>query len=208
MVNARQPPMIRGAVVSIGGEVGAGMVSKLRRHCRYWTGALARLRAAERGATAVEFALIAPAFLATLIAVLQTALFLFAQASLQTAATQAGRLFMTGQAQNLSQSAFKTQVCTNYLPAVFNCNNLIVVVQNYTSFSSANTSAPALYNAQGNPVNTWAYSPGAQGQVMVVQLVYPWSVVSGPLGFVLANLPNGAAEMMGISAFRVEPYGS
>jgi Flp pilus assembly protein TadG len=208
MVNARQPPMISGAMVSVGGEVGAGMLSKLRRHCWYGTRALARLRAAEQGATAVEFALIAPAFLATLIAVLQTALFLFAQASLQTAATQAGRLFMTGQAQNLSQSAFKTQVCTNYLPAVFNCNNLIVVVQNYTSFSSANTSAPALYNAQGNPVNTWAYSPGAQGQVMVVQLVYPWSVVSGPLGFVLANLPNGAAEMMGISAFRVEPYGS
>jgi hypothetical protein len=41
---------------------------------------------------------------------------------------------------------------------------------------------------------------------MVVQLVYPWSVVSGPLGFVLANLPNSAAEMMGDAAFRVEPY--
>jgi Flp pilus assembly protein TadG len=198
--------MVRGAMVSTGGEVGAGMLSKLRRHCRYWTRALARLRAAERGTTAVEFALIAPAFLATLIAVIQTALFLFAQASLQTAATQAGRLFMTGQAQNLSQSAFKTEVCTNYLPAIFNCNSLIVVVQNYTSFSSASTSAPALYNAQGNPVNTWAYSPGSPGQVMVVQLVYPWTVVRGPLGYVLANLPNSATEMMGVAAFRVEPY--
>jgi hypothetical protein len=55
-------------------------------------------------------------------------------------------------------------------------------------------------------VNTWAYSPGSPGQIMVVQLVYPWSVVSGPLGFTLANLPNNAAEMMGVSAFRVEPY--
>jgi hypothetical protein len=26
------------------------------------------------------------------------------------------------------------------------------------------------------------------------------------LGFVLANLPNSAAEMMGVTAFRVEPY--
>ena len=41
---------------------------------------------------------------------------------------------------------------------------------------------------------------------MVVQLVYPWSVVNGPLGFVLANLSNNAAEMMGVAAFRVEPY--
>jgi Flp pilus assembly protein TadG len=181
------------------------MMRKLRQHCRYWTRAVARLRVAEQGATAVEFALIAPAFLATLIAVLETALFLFAQASLQTAATQAGRLFMTGQAQNLSQSAFKTQVCQNYLPSVFNCSNLIVVVQNYTSFSSASTSAPALYNGS-TPVSTWAYSPGTPGQIMVVQLVYPWSVVGGPLGFTLANLPNNAAEMMGVAAFRVEPY--
>jgi Flp pilus assembly protein TadG len=183
------------------------MLQKLRRRCRYWVRTVARFRVAECGATAVEFALIAPAFLATLIAVLETVIFLFAQA-LQTAAVQAGRLFMTGQAQNLSQSAFKTQVCQNYLPVLFNCNSLVVIVQSYSSFSSANTSAPALYDAQGNPVSTSAYSPGAQGQVMVVQLVYPWSVVSAPLGFVLANLPNSAAEMMGVSAFRVEPYGS
>jgi Flp pilus assembly protein TadG len=182
------------------------MLRDLKGHCRSWTRAIARFRVAERGATAVEFALITPAFLATLIAVLETVIFLFAQASLQTAAVQAGRLFMTGQAQNLSQAAFKTPVCQNYLPAVFNCNSLIVIVQSYSSFSGANTSAPALYDAQGNPVSTWAYSPGAQGQVMVVQLVYPWSVVSGPLGFVLANLPNSAAEMMGVAAFRVEPY--
>jgi Flp pilus assembly protein TadG len=199
--------MNRDALVSIGGESGASMMRNLRRHHRYWTRALARLRVAEGGATAVEFALIAPAFLATLIAVVQTALFLFAQASLQTAATQAGRLFMTGQAQNLSQSAFKTEVCNNYLPPLFNCNSLIVVVQNYSSFSSANTSAPSLYNGS-TPVNTWAYSPGSPGQVMVVQLVYPWSVVSGPLGYVISNLPNNATEMMGIAAIRVEPYGS
>jgi hypothetical protein len=41
---------------------------------------------------------------------------------------------------------------------------------------------------------------------MVVQLVYQWSVISGPLGFVLSNLPNGAAEIVGVTAFMVEPY--
>ncbi len=184
----------------------ADMMHDLRGHWRYWTRAAARLRLAQQGATAVEFALIAPAFLATLIAVLQTAVFLFAQAALQSAAVQGARLFMTGQAQSLSQSAFKTQVCQNYLPSIFDCNSLVVVVQNYSSFSGANTSAPALYDAQGNPVNTWAYSPGQQGQVMVVQLVYPWLTVRGPLNYVLGSLPNHAAEMMGVSAFRVEPY--
>jgi Flp pilus assembly protein TadG len=178
------------------------------KHLRRWTRTISRFRLAQHGATAVEFALIAPAFLATLIAALETALFLFAQAYLQSAAVEAGRLFMTGQAQNYSQSTFKNLVCTNYLPVLFNCSSLVVVVQSYSSFSGASTTQPQLYNAQGQPITTWAYNPGSPGQVMVVQLAYPWTVISGPLSFALANLPNNAAELMGISAFRVEPYGS
>ena len=42
--------------------------------------------------------------------------------------------------------------------------------------------------------------------VDIVRLIYQWSVVGGPLGFMLSNLPNGYSEMMGISAFRAEPY--
>jgi Flp pilus assembly protein TadG len=184
------------------------MSGNLKEQYRIWRARIARFGVARQGTTAVEFALIAPAFIALLVAVLETAVFLFAQSSLQTAAVQAGRLFMTGQAQNLSQAAFKTQICQNYLPSVFNCNSLVIVVQNYSSFAAASTSAPSMYNSQGQPVTTWAYNPGNPGQIMVVQLVYPWSVVNGPLGFVLSNLPNNAAEMMGVSALRVEPYGS
>ena len=167
---------------------------------------LARFAAATRAATAVEFALIAPFFLATLIAILEVGIYLFAQQALQTAAMQAGRLFMTGQAQTDSQTAFKNQICQSYLPtALFKCSALIVVVQSYPSFAAANTSSPSLYSG-GQPVTNFAYSPGTPGQVMVVQLIYPWSVVNGPLGFTMANLPNNAAQMMGVTAFRVEPY--
>jgi len=83
----------------------------------------------------------------------------------------------------------------------------MVNVQSYSSFASANASEPTLtYNGQGQVTNSWSYSPGTPGQVMVVQLIYQWSVVNGPLGFVLSNLPNGSAEVMGVTAFRVEPY--
>jgi Flp pilus assembly protein TadG len=180
------------------------MAGKLTKYLRRGVACISRFRKAERGATAVEFALIAPAFLATLIAVFQTCVFMFAQMALQNAAVQAGRYFMTGQAQNgnWSASTVISKVCPS---ALFTCANMILVVQNSASFAAANTSAPALYN-NGNAVTSFAYNPGTPGEVMVVQLVYPWSVVGGPLGFVLSNLPNGAAEMMGVSAFRVEPY--
>jgi len=180
------------------------MIGKLPRYLRRGAAGISRFRKAQHGATALEFALIAPAFLATLIAVFQTCIFLFAQMALQNEAVQAGRYFLTGQAQNNGWTAntIVNKVCQ---PALFTCANMVIVVQNFASFAAANTSAPQLY-VDGNPVTSWAYDPGTPGEVMVVQLIYKWSVVNGPLGFVLSNLPNGATEMMGVSAFRVEPY--
>lgn len=160
------------------------------------------------GATAVEFALIGPPFLATLIAIFEVTIFLFAQAVLQNAAVDAGRLFMTGQEQNsdATQAQFATTVCP-MVQAIFNCNSLMVNVESYTDFSSANASPPTLtYNSNGQVTNTWSYSPGTPGQVMVVQLIYQWPIVRGPFGYVLSSLGNGTTEMMGVSAFRVEPY--
>jgi Flp pilus assembly protein TadG len=161
-----------------------------------------------QGATAVEFALIAPPFLATLIAIFQVTIFLFAQQILQNAAVEAGRLFMTGQAQNAgtTQTQFASDVCPMVQP-VFTCSSLMVNVQNYTDFANANASAPTLtFNAQGQVTNTWSYDTGTPGQVMVVQLIYEWPIIAGPLGYVLPSLGNGHVEVMGVSAFRVEPY--
>jgi Flp pilus assembly protein TadG len=167
---------------------------------------IVRFARTRRAATAVEFALIAPAFLATLIAILEVCIFLFGQMALQDAANQAGRYFLTGQAQNNGWTA--TQVVTKVCPsALFNCKNLFIVVQSAASFAAANTAAPAMYSS-GQALNQsgYTYDPGTPGEVMVVQLVYAWPVVLAPLGFNIGNLQNGAIEMMGVSAFRVEPY--
>lgn len=167
----------------------------------------ARFRAARDGATAVEFALIAPAFLAVIFAILQTTIFLFAQATLQNAATTAGRMFMTGTAQTggLTQTQFAADVCP-MVSALFTCANLQINVASYSSFSSASTAAPALYNASGQLQTAGTYGPGSQGEIMVIQLVYPWPIIGIPLGSVLPNSGHGTAEIMGVTAFRVEPY--
>jgi Flp pilus assembly protein TadG len=172
---------------------------------------VSRFARASDAATAVEFALIAPAFLATLIAVFQTCVFMFAQTALQNAANTAARYFLTGQAQNNGCTASQiinggcgtlAGVCP---AAMFTCANMYLVVQNYSSFSSASTSAPAMYNGS-TAITSYAYNPGTPGDIMVVQLIYAWPVIGGPLGFTLASLPNGSAEMVGASTFRVEPY--
>jgi Flp pilus assembly protein TadG len=153
--------------------------------------------------------LIAPPFLAVLIAILQMTSFLFAQQALQTAVVAAGRLILTGQVQNagLTQSQFQTNDVCPLLPAFFTCSNLYVNVQTYTNFSGASTTIPSLtISSSGAVSGTGGYSLGGPGEVMVLQLVYPWKIISGPLGAILPNFSNGYTEIMGITAFRVEPY--
>jgi Flp pilus assembly protein TadG len=184
------------------------MFRNLPEYLRGFARRASRFAGAQGATGAVEFALIAAPFLATLIAILEVTGFLFAQSVLQNAATEAGRLFMTGQAQNsnTTQSQFQTQICP-MISALFSCSSLMVNVQSFASFSGVNASEPTLtFNSQGQVTNAWSFSPGTPGQVMVVQLIYQWPIVSGPLGYVLSSLGNGHTEMMGVSAFRVEPY--
>jgi len=169
---------------------------------------LSRFRLARGGATATEFALIAPIFLALMIATLQVGIVFFAEQALQSAAVVASRLVLTGQAQNssMTQAQFVNAICPK-VQALFNCSSIMVDVQSYTSFGSADYSTPTLtYDAHGNVTNAWSFSPGTPGSIVVVRFIYQWPVIGGPLGFSISNLTNGKRLMMGVSALRVEPY--
>jgi Flp pilus assembly protein TadG len=184
------------------------LIAYLRRHGRD----VARFSRARGGATAVEFGMIAPAFLATLIAILEVMYFLFAQQTLQTAAVEFGRMFMTNQgpAQGStvdSSGKLKTasSVC-NIIQPLLDCTQVMVDIQPYDSYGGANTAMPTLtYDGSGNVTNTWSYAAGTPGQIVVIRLIYQLTTVKGPLGFVLSSLSNGKMEVMGITAIRVEP---
>lgn len=160
-----------------------------------------------RGATAVEFALVAAPFLALVIALIQTFLVFFAQQMLESVVRQSARLVMTGQVQsaNMTQAVFKQKVC-DQIVILFNCGGLMVDMQVATSWTSANTAMPTLtFDASGNVTNTWQYDPGDAGDIVVLRVMYVWPVVLGPLGFNLSNLGNGNRLIMSSAAFQNEP---
>ncbi len=164
------------------------------------------------GATTVEFAMVATPFIALLVAILQTVLVFFAQRVLDEVTEEASRYIMTGQAQTggVTQSGFANYVCTNspaLVGALFTCSNIMVNVQNYAAFASANTSTPTLtYHPNGTVSNTWNYSAGNAGDIVVVQVMYQWPVVLGPLNFNLGNLSNGNRLLISTAVFKNEPY--
>jgi Flp pilus assembly protein TadG len=158
-----------------------------------------------RGATAVEFALIATPFLGLLIGIIQTFLVFFSQQLLETAANESSRLILTGQAQaqSMTQSQFAANVCSN-LPILFNCNNLMIDVEVAASWSSANAGPPTLtFDSNGNVTNTWQFTPGNPGDIVVVRVMYLWPVFVAPL---MANLSNGSRLIMASAAFQNESY--
>jgi Flp pilus assembly protein TadG len=176
------------------------------------------------GATAVEFALVAAPFIALLVAILQTTLVFFAARTLDEITEEAGRFVLTGQVQtsNLNASQFATEVCTGdqtlttLVSLLFTCGKLVINAQSYSSFSAASTTDPLPtfngYNSSNQPIDSTgkvlvpSWSPGNPGDIVVLQIMYLWPVVGGPLGFSLSNTTGGNRLLMSTVIFKNEPY--
>ena len=162
----------------------------------------------ENGANAVEFALVAPPFIALLVGIIQIFLVFFGQQLLQQVVAQSARQIMTGQVQaaGMSQTQFSTLVCSQ-VRIIFNCSNLMISVQSASSWSTLSAAAPTLtFDANGNVTNNWPYNPGGPSDKVILEVIYQWPVFMGPLGFTLANLPNGNRQITASAAFQNEPY--
>ena len=188
------------------------------------------------GSATIEFAIVGPAFLALLLAILYTALIFLAQQMLETAAQAAGRLLLTGSAQTLkmangnvgmSASDYKNAICngttgTNasgqsvtiapILPPMLSCSRLTVNVSTANSYNVASTAAPTFtYNSQGVITSTntgYNTQSGGDGQsqIVVLQLIYLWPTGLGPLGLNLTNQPNGNRMLVASSVMTTEAY--
>ena len=180
---------------------GFHQIQTVSRSCKRYAGCT-------RAASAVEFAIIAAPFVALLVAIVQTALVFFAGRLLDETAEQASRYIFTGQAQSagMTQTQFANYLCQKS-STLFTCSNFMINVQNYGSFAAANTSTPTLtFDSSGAVTNQWAWSPGSPGDIVIVQVMYQWPVMMGPLGFNLANLANGNRLLVSTVAFKTEPF--
>ncbi|TPG22715.1 pilus assembly protein [Sphingomonas koreensis] len=166
-----------------------------------------------RGATIIEFALVAAPFIALILATIQTSLVFFAQQCLETVAEETARDLVTGaaQKQGLTQEEFASTACKNLMrtAAFLKCTNLMVDVQTADSFADIDLAPPTVsYNDNGTPKNNWQYHPGDAGSIVVMRTMYLLPVVGGPLGFNLATAGNGKRLLIATSVFKSEPFKS
>jgi len=166
---------------------------------------LRRFRRDRRGSAAVEFALVAPVFFALLFAILETGIMFLAGQVLQTVAQESARMILTGQAQTApyTPAQFATYVCSQ-VPALFNCNNISIDVENYPSFSALTISNPI--DSNGNFSMNLQYSPGGPGDIVMVRLFYQWPLFVTGLGWHPSNLVGNKRLLVGAATFKNEPY--
>lgn len=188
------------------------------------------------GTAAMEFAIVGPAFIALLLAIMYTMLIYLAQQMLETTAEGAGRLMLTGFAQTtrapngtvgLSASDFKTAICNGLsgtnpagetvstpalLPPLLTCSRLTVNVSVATSYNVTNTTSPTFtYDSNGILVSTgtgYNYQSGGSGKnrIVVLQLIYLWPTGKGPLGLNLIDEPNANRKLVATSVFTTEDF--
>lgn len=169
----------------------------------------------DRGATALEFGLIAMPFLAIICAIFEVAYVDFENEMLAGAVSKASRAMLTGQTQaaNVSSAAqfVSTYLCPatgRTLPANFNCNNFIVDVRPAASFSAGDV-ANDFYKSASNK-----FCPGAPGQIVVIRVAYPLGAIF-PLNLfsrnvgVVNDVPSVSGWnhiLMGAALFQEETY--
>src|SRR4051794_21217023 len=97
---------------------------------------LRRFRRNRRGSSAVEFALVAPMFIALMFAMLETASLFYATQMLEIGTQDTARLLFTNQAQGtMNAQQFHDNLCPR-VSVLMTCANLFVDVKVFSSFST------------------------------------------------------------------------
>jgi Flp pilus assembly protein TadG len=171
----------------------------------------ARFARDERGASALEFALVAAPFIFLLLAIMQVGYVFFANFALDGAVSDGARLIRTGQAQTkgFDVAKFKQELCKG-LVGPLSCGRLMLDVRSYDNFSEAASGLTPPLDAKGKVNPNVAFDPGSPGQVVIVRAFYPLEMKSiFPSAFglgAMGNMADGEHLLVSTAAFRNEPY--
>jgi Flp pilus assembly protein TadG len=173
-----------------------------------------RFARAERGATAVEFALILLPFCALMFGIFELALLFLVSTTLETATEDAARKIRTGEFQQsavATKAAFKDELCERMVWISDSCtSDLLVESRTFASFASlaANEAAsPDTFDDDDTfDESDTCWSPGQPTDIVLVRTYYRWRLFTPGLNRALQNMGDSTRLITTATAFRNEPY--
>lgn len=170
-----------------------------------------RFARAERGVTALEFALISLPLMLMTFGLLELALVFLVGATLDTATEVASRQIRTGEFQVSAantQADFKNLVCAKMAFLTGQCAaNLWIDVQTFSTFSGL-AAAPPIDPTKFKPPAGLCFSTGQPTDIVLVRAYYEWNLFTPLLNTALENMGGGTGKRLinATTAFRNEPY--
>lgn len=172
----------------------------------------ARFAQADRGATAVEFAMISLPLMVLIFGVVELAMVLLVATSLESAIESSARLIRTGEFQTGASSTkadFKALVCARMSFLSAKCNSdLHVDVRTFNDFAGLSGNAPqnpAVFNSAST-----CFSPGQPTDIVLVRAYFQWTLFTPLLSNALEDMGAGSGKRLlsFATAFRNEPFNS
>ena len=153
----------------------------------------------EQGATAVEFAFVAPVLFFALLSLVEIGMLGMMMMSVDAAVLDAARRIRTGRDDAASSAqAFEDQICSHIGGGLTTCRNrLIISVKKYAKFSDANAVAA---QAPDGTFNT-----GGAGDIIIVKANYTWPLLTPFLGNLERTGPTNVV-IPARAAFKNEPF--
>lgn len=181
------------------------LLTRLRR----FTGRFAR---ADRGATAMEFGLIALPLMVMTFGLLELAMVFLVGLTLDTATEMTSREIRTGQFQTSGQTSlnnFKTLYCANMSWLQSQCAaNLWLDVRTVSNFAGLSSTPPINPTTFNIATTQPCFSPGLPTDIVLVRAYFQWTLFTPLLSNALENMGGGSGKRLiySATAFRNEPY--
>ena len=162
-----------------------------------------------RGATAIEFAILAVPFIMTMLAIAEYGYVYMLDVSLDNATAAAARQIRTGQMQTSTDPSpapdrFRKLVCAN-ATWMSDCQaTLKVQATTLASWTGASSSTPVTNGV----LNDGPFNMGSDGCIVLVKTFYPWTMISPSLWTGLNKLKNNQVLLSAGSIILNEPYSS
>ena len=172
-----------------------------------------RLRAAglirdRRGATAIEFAILALPFILLIFAVFETTISFTAEQVMSNATDKVARQVRTGQIslETTDADAFRKMICDDLEVFVADdCPDLHFDLQAYDSFADVPKSIP--FSSPGVvDTSSFTYAPGGPEQINNLRVLYKWPVLTDIMKSRLAGLKDGRILLYSTTTWQNEPF--
>lgn len=165
---------------------------------------LKNLRQDKRGATVVEFALIAPVFFFMVLGIVEYSIYYFRTSHLKHVLYEASRNLQTGEVQAASdpQAHFRDAYCDD-AGWLTDCSQIFFDVRNYSSLGEI-AWPEATFDEDGVPED-FVFDPGGPDQLTVLRVATPYRFFTPMMARIFQ--PDGsAAIIVGYTVAKNEPF--